>query len=250
MHRTDKIIPQEKDDLILEQRKLGIIGGVSWYSTARYYQRINEYVGASLGREHSARLVINSLEFSQLLQWQSKRDQIELVDGFVRAGKELAAAGCSAFAIASHTLSFLGEKVASETGLEHISLYSSVMRRLSGLNAKRIGLIGTLQTMTEERYAKMYKDHGYQIVVPDARYLKPVARVVYRELTRGEFKESSRKLFFECFDSLIEQQVDAIVLGCTEIGLLTQKESHRHIPLIDLIEVHADDCFTWICRKC
>ncbi len=226
---------------------LGIIGGVSWHSSIEYYRLLNENTAKRLGAKHSARLILNSLDFSNLLEWQKSKDQRDLLNGFIEAGQALRASGCQAFAIASHTLSCLGEQVEQETGLVHISLYDALFRRLRFLGARRVALLGTLQTMTEEKYQRIYSDAGFEVIVPVEPHLSNTARIVYREITRGIFNPKSRNAFIDCIDSLAQKNVDAVVLGCTEIGLLVRERMLDSLPLVDLIEPHVEDCVNWLC---
>lgn len=235
-------------------KTLGVIGGVSWHSSAEYYRQLNELVAVRKGQRHSARVVMSSIDFAELLAWQKDPTQECLKTAFLKEGERLKAAGCDAFIIASHTLTWLGEVIESELGLRHISLYASILDRLHKLAVKRVGLVGTRYTMSELRYREQYQHAGFTVVTPEEPHFKQTATIVYKELVNGIFRPESRTAFAECFEHLIEKEVGAIVLGCTEIGLLvrerewlpSQSRGGNPVPLVDLIETHVAACVDWM----
>jgi aspartate racemase len=238
-------------------RTLGIIGGVSWHSTAEYYKLINQRIAQILGQQQSARLVITSLNLADILSWQKEASTDRLVEAFLSEGQRLKAAGCNGFLIASHTLSWLGDLIESEIGLKHLCLYDALFRKLNSIKAQKIGLIGTRYTMKDARYREKYEDAGFTVLTPAEPHLTRVATIVYKELVRGIFRADSQSAFAECFEDLIAQNVDAIVLGCTEIGLLVTDRTWpaatspdiRSVPLTDLIETHVTQSTEWILRS-
>ncbi|MFZ9521268.1 MAG: aspartate/glutamate racemase family protein [Silvanigrellaceae bacterium] len=235
-------------------RTLGIIGGVSWHSTAQYYKLLNESVARSLGHRHSARIVLSSVDFADLLEWQKDKTNKALIDAFLKEGQRLKAAGCQSFIIASHTLTWLGDIVEAEIGIKHISLYDSIFNKLRLLGATRVGLTGTRYTMQDPVYRAQYERAGFKIAIPHQPHLTRTASIVYNELVQGIFLPESMNEFAKCFENLVSQGVDAIVLGCTEIGLLISSREWasktssgtRSIPMLDTIETHATNCVGWM----
>ncbi|MEN9826262.1 MAG: hypothetical protein RI953_2007 [Pseudomonadota bacterium] len=235
-------------------RTLGIIGGVSWHSTLQYYKLLNQSVARNVGKNHSARIILNSIDFADLLTWQRDKSNKLLIDAFVAEGRKLHAAGCEAFIIASHTLGWLGEIIELETGIKHISIYDALFRKLNSLNATRVGLTGTRYTMQDSLYRERYQKAGFEVVAPDQPHLTSTAAIVYTELVHGIFLPESKKVFGECFQNLIARNADAIVLGCTEIGLLISEREwpvissyeKKSVPVIDLIEAHVPECLSWM----
>lgn len=235
---------------------LGIIGGVSWYSTAEYYRRINQKITQVLGLPHSARLMIATVDFADLLLWQKDSSMHLLREAFLAEGCKLKSAGCEAFIIASHTLSWLGTIIESDIGIKHISLYDAVFQKLKSLDAQRVGLTGTRYTMKDYRFRELYEKAGFEVCIPREPHQQRTAHIVYKELVHGVFLQESKLAFGACFDDLEEQKVDAIVLGCTEIGLLVRESEWpaRHsqnksaVPLVDLIEAHVNAAVSWMLR--
>lgn len=235
-------------------RIVGLIGGVSWHSTAEYYRLLNQRVSSTCGPTHSARLFISSINFSDLLLWQKKENAQILVENFIAEGRKLKAAGCEGFLIASHTLTWLGDLIEFETGMKHLSLFEALIRRLKTMEIHKIGLTGTSYTMKDKRYRDKYQAAGFEVLIPREPHLTQVSTIVYRELVRGTFRHESRNAFQNCFADLIAQGAEAILLGCTEIGLLiTERQATAPdsalpstVPLIDLIETHVDECCEWI----
>ncbi|MBM3382701.1 MAG: amino acid racemase [Betaproteobacteria bacterium] len=243
-----------------DMRKLGIIGGVSWHSSIEYYRLLNQGVSQRLGSTHSAKLVLSSLDFSELLEWQKAEDSNALKQAFLAEGERLKSAGCEGLIVASHTLSWLGDYIQNEIGLEHVSLYDALFMRLRNLSAQSVGLVGTRYTMGDQRYREEYEKAGFIIKTPDEPHFTKIARAIYKELVHGEFKDETRVLFEHCFDHLAEKGADTIVLGCTEIGLLVKDRewrartlAHRNsIALVDLIETHVAASVDWMlkCEPC
>jgi aspartate racemase len=189
--------------------------------------------------------------------WQKNPDENVLMQAFLAEGVRLKAAGCDGFIIASHTLSWLGDHIQSQLGLNHVSLYEALFKRLRRLGAKRVGLTGTRYTMGDAIYRSRYTEAGFDLQVPDEPYFTGVASIVFKELVHGVFKDESRTLFYRCFDHVAEKGVDAIVLGCTEIGLLVRERtwpvrgstSIGQIALVDLIESHAAASVEWMLQN-
>lgn len=237
-------------------KTLGIIGGVSWHSSAEYYRQLNEQVAVRKGQRHSARVVMTSIDFADLLAWQKDVSQEQLKTAFLKEGERLKDAGCGAFIIASHTLTWLGELIEAELGLKHISLYAALFNRLHTLGVQRVGLLGTRYTMSDQRYRDQYQQAGFAVVTPEEPHLTRTATIVYKELVNGVFRSESKLVFEECFEHLSAKKVGAIVLGCTEIGLLvrerewspSQARGEYTVPLVDLIETHVAECVDWMIR--
>ncbi len=233
---------------------LGVIGGVSWHSSAEYYKQFNAAVAQQFGRRQSARLVLSSLNFSDLLEWQRDDSTQLLRNAFLAEGQRLKSAGCDAFVIASHTLSWLGQLIEEEFGLSHICLYKAVHEHLNALNARTIGLIGTRYTMAETSSIGRYEEAGFKIVTPSEPLRTQVAEIIYKELVQGVFRKESEGILLAAAQDLAARGTDAVVLGCTEIGLLLKKralhvcsaETVRRVPLVDLIEVHVGAGLIWM----
>jgi aspartate racemase len=233
---------------------LGVIGGVSWHSSSEYYRQLNMRVAQHFGRRQSARIVLSSLNFADLLDWQKDNSNQQLCAAFLLEGQRLKAAGCDAFLIASHTLNWLGQLIEAQVGLSHICLYKAVFEQMKKLNLQTVGLVGTRYTMSESGYVKNYEEAGFTVVTPTEPLRTQVADIVYKELVRGIFRKESEESMLLCFQDLVARGAEAVVLGCTEIGLLVKKRSlHvrsgvglQCIPLIDLIEVHVGACLSWM----
>ncbi|MEY3903235.1 MAG: hypothetical protein RL189_2541 [Pseudomonadota bacterium] len=229
---------------------LGIIGGVSWHSSAEYYRLLNLRIAEQLGVRHSARIVMSSLDIADLLDWQRDADESSLKSAFLAEGQRLKSAGCDAFVIASHTLSWLGDLIEAEHGLQHISLYDALFDRLRALGAQQIGLLGTKYTMSDPLYRQRYESAGFSLLIPDEPHFSATAKIVYKELISGVFRPESEEVFMRCIAHLAQRGADAVVLGCTEIGLLVRARQWRNpenanvktVALVDLIDAHVAEC--------
>lgn len=235
-------------------RRLGIIGGVSWHSSAAYYAGLNAGVEKATRGKDSASLVLSSMNLGDILRLQKNESSNAVIDLFLHEGRRLKASGCDAFLIASHTFSIFGSEVERELNFEHLSLFSSVEMHLAQLKVQKMGLIGSLHTMRDDAYVHGYEHAGLSVVRPQEPHLSQVAKVVFRELVRGVFRPESRGVVRSCLAHLAAREADAIVLGCTELGLLIPEREwtvssegvERKIPLIDLIDVHVEHAVRWL----
>lgn len=221
-------------------KTLGLIGGLSWESTAVYYRQLNEGVRARLGGLHSARLLIDSLDFGAVAALQHAGDWATLGRQLVASAQRLEAAGADAIVIASNTMHKPAPEVAAalHVPLLHIADPTAIAVRDAGIG--RVGLLGTRFTMEDAFYRDHLVDrHGLDVIVPDAAERADVHRIIYEELCAGVIAETSRNHFRAIVEELIDRGAGGIVLGCTEIALLL-KPADAAVPLFDSAALHVE----------
>jgi aspartate racemase len=220
-------------------RKVGLIGGMSWHSTVEYYRLINDVVSTELGGHHSARLVLESLDFDQVRALQLAEDW----DGAGRlradAGRRQCAAGADTVLICTNLMHKVAPAVedAIDVPLLHIGDAVAAQARDQGIDT--VGLLGTAWVMREAFYADRLARHGVRTVSPDEADRGLVDRVVFDELTQAVVCDASRAEYVRVIESLAAAGAQAVVLACTEIGLLVRPEDSP-IPLIDSAHAHAE----------
>jgi len=220
-------------------KTIGLLGGMSWESTAEYYRIINEETQRRLGGVHSARCVVYSLDFAELERAQHAGDWGAATRLVVEGARALERAGAQLLLICSNTMHKVADAVekAVQVPLLHIADATARAVRRKGLS--RVGLLGTRFTMEEDFYRRRLEDvHGIQVLIPNAAERELVHGVIYRELVVGRIRDESREQFLQIIRSLVDRGAEGVVLGCTEIGLLV-KQKDAPVPLFDTTEIHA-----------
>ncbi|EJE51821.1 aspartate racemase [Acidovorax sp. CF316] len=220
-------------------KTIGLIGGMSWESTAEYYRLMNQEVRTRLGPLRSAQLLIHSVDFGPIAQAQHEGrwdDAGELLAGSAR---RLHAAGADAIVLCTNTMHKLAGTIAAATPLPFLHIAAPVGEAARQCGLRRLGLLATAFTMEQPFLKdKLAQDHGLQVVTPDAPTRAEVHRVIYEELCQGIVRDASRGFYQRAIAQLQAQGCDAIVLGCTEISLLVQ-QAHSPLPLLDTTALHA-----------
>jgi aspartate racemase len=220
-------------------KTIGLIGGMTWHSTAEYYRLINEGVRARLGASHSARCALYSLEFEEVERLQEAGDWRRLTELMVDAGRRVERAGADFIVICANTMHKTADAITAAVGIPllHIADAAAVPVKARGL--KTVGLLGTRYTMEQDFYRKRLEEkHGLRILVPLEPDLTTVHDIIYKELGRGVVRDESRRAYLDIIGRLAGEGAQGVILGCTEIPLLV-KQSDCGLPLFDTTALHA-----------
>ncbi len=218
---------------------LGLIGGMSWESSAQYYRLINEGVRAARGPTASARVLLWSFDFAEIEALQHAGDWPALTALMIDAARRLAGAGAEQLLICTNTMHLMADEVEAAAGIPllHIADPAGAAIRAAGLH--KVGLLGTAFTMEQGFYKdRLAQRHGLEVLVPDAADRALVHQVIYDELVAGTVTEASRAAYREVIARLVAGGAQGIVLGCTEIMLLIGAEDSA-VPLFDTTALHA-----------
>lgn len=226
-------------------RKLGIIGGTSWNSTALYYDHINREVARRLGGLSSARLVLESLDLAPYAALQHAGDFAAAQDIIVAAGLNLKAAGAEAILIASNTTNRYGPAVEVATGLPLIGIAEPTIARMKADGRRSIALLGTRFVMTEEFGREPYEAAGLDIAPIPHDWVATVDRIIFGELARGEVRRDSQRALKTLLTELARRKTDAVVLACTELVLAIDPRANV-LPVYDTTEIHARAAADWM----
>ena len=221
-------------------KTLGLIGGMSWESTASYYAWINRYVAERLGGLHSAQLLLYSVDFAPLEAMQAEGRWAEAGQVLADAGRRLEAAGAELLVLCTNTMHVVAHAMESAVSIPllHIADPTAVAIREAGLS--RVGLLGTRYTMEADFYrGRLQGVHGLEVLVPDAGDRRLVHRVIYEELCLGRIEAGSRAAYQRVVNGLAERGAQGVILGCTEIGLLLSGPD-ASVPLFDTARLHAE----------
>lgn len=231
-----------------ESRKLGIIGGLSWVSTRHYYERINTMVSEICGKQHSANLLISSLDFQPVIDAQVKNNWGIIADRLSKEASNLQKSGASGFLIASNTIHLVLEKIKESTFIPALSIFDAISGEAKSKGISSLGLLGTKYTMTHEFFVDEYAKRGIKIVVPDKLDRNIVNEIIFRELIHGNCRTESAEKITVCANKLMGQGAGGILLGCTELSLLTRKWPSE-IPFLDSTELHCRFAVEWLLTK-
>jgi aspartate racemase len=226
-------------------RKLGIIGGATWSSTALYYEHINRGVAQRLGGLHSARLVIESLDFEDYAAFHRANDLAGGNALIVASAKRLKDAGAEALVLASNTMHRAHAEVTAATGLPLIDIRQVTAERLVADRRSRIALLGTRFTMTEPFAREPYEERGIVVHELTSEWRAEVDRIIYEELATGRVVRDSQRKLKTLITELAKQKVQAIVLGCTELVLAVDTKANV-LPVYDTTAIHARAAVEWM----
>ena len=216
----------------------GLLGGRSWESTIPYYQIINEEVRDRLGGLHSAKIILYSVEFDEIEQCQSSGDWEKSGDILSKAAQGLEAAGADFLLICTNTMHKVAPQIVSAVHIPIVHIADAAADELEKNGIRRVGLLGTKYTMTQDFYKQVLMGRGIDVVIPDEADIDVVNDVIFHELCVGEIKEESRREFQRIIDSLKEKGAEGVILGCTEIGLLIHQPDSS-LPVFDTTVIHA-----------
>lgn len=233
-------------------RTLGILGGMSWESTLVYYRLLNQGIARRLGRLHSAELRLASVDFDGIAAQQRVGDWAGAAAVLGRTAHQLQEAGAQGLLIASNTMHKVAPTIVEACDLPLLHIGDATGRALRAAGHTRVGLLGTRFTMEARFLADhLATQHGVTTVTPSPAERDEVHRVIYEELCRGATPSASRDRFVQIMNGLAEQGCEAIILGCTEISLLTPPDHPPEpdgwpLPLFDTTALHAHEAVQWM----
>jgi aspartate racemase len=220
-------------------KTIGLIGGMSWESSAEYYRIINEAVKERLGRLHSARIVMYSVDFEEVEQLQHQGRWDKATDIMIDAAKRVERAGADFVLICTNTMHKMAGDVARNINIPLLHIADATANKITSLGLKKVGLLGTKFTMEQDFYKGRLKEKfGLSVVIPNESEREIVHNVIYRELCLGEIKDSSRQQLKTIISGLGNRGARGVILGCTELPLLINQEDCS-IPLFDTTVIHA-----------
>ena len=226
-------------------RKLGIVGGTSWSSTALYYEYINRGVAKRLGELHSARLAIESLDLAPIAEMELSGDWDGVAAALIDAAKKLKVSGAEGVLLASNTSHKVYDQVAAAVRLPMLHIAEPIADRLVADGRTRIALLGTRFTMTEGHIRDRIEARGIKLAPIEAGWVKEVDRIIFEELAAGRVVRDSQRKLKTLITELAKQKVQAVVLACTELVLAVDTRANV-IPVYDTTAIHARAAVDWM----
>jgi aspartate racemase len=220
-------------------KTIGLIGGMSWESSIEYYRIVNETVKEKLGGLHSARCVMYSVDFAEieLLQrqarWQAAAQQL------IAAAQSVERAGADFVVLCTNTMHKSAADIQANITIPLLHIADATAQKISAVGMRKVGLLGTRFTMEEDFYTgRLRRQHGLEVIIPEAEEREVIHRVIYDELVLGEIRPESKAHYLRIIGRLIQSGAEGIILGCTEIGLLIHDDDSQ-VPLFDTARIHA-----------
>jgi aspartate racemase len=228
-------------------RRLGLLGGMSWESTATYYRLLNQGVAARLGGLHSAALVMHSVDFAPVAAAQAAGRWDELAEQLSDSARGLRLAGAGALVLATNTMHRLADRIEAGSGLPLIHIADATGAAVRGAGLSRVALLGTRYTMEDGAIVadRLRQRFGLRVDTPCEADRDTVHRVIYDELCRGRIEPASRRAYVDVIERLAEDGAEGVILGCTEIGLLIDAGCCP-LPVFDSTSLHAAAALDWM----
>jgi aspartate racemase len=221
-------------------KTIGLIGGMSWESSAEYYRILNRAVRDRLGGNHSAKILLWSFDFAEIERLQHDGDWPALTRLMIDAAIRLEAAGADLLLICTNTMHLMADEVTAAVNIPLLHIADPAGETVRSAGLRKIGLLGTAFTMERDFYkGRLAERFGLDVLVPEAEDRAIVHRIIYEELVAGVINPASREAYRGVIARLVTRGAEAIVLGCTEIMLLVDAEDSI-VPLFDTTALHAE----------
>jgi aspartate racemase len=220
-------------------KTIGLIGGLSWESTSVYYSYINRYVQRELGGIHSAKCLIYSFDFEEIASLQRIGDWETATKKMLQAAKCLENGGAELIVICTNTMHLMADSIKKACNIPLVHIVDCVVNEIKKQNISKVGLLGTKFTMEQSFYKELLNQHDIDVLIPNQKERQVIHDVIFGELCRGDFQKSSKQVYIDIVNKLVEKGAEGIILGCTEIPLLIN-QNDTSIPLFDTTIIHAN----------
>jgi aspartate racemase len=226
-------------------KTIGLIGGMSWESSAEYYRLINTLVKERLGGFHSASCVMLSVDFAEIEELQRENRWAESAQLLSAAAQNLERAGAEVVLLCTNTMHKIADDIQAGIHVPFLHIADATAEQIKAQGLSTVGLLGTRFTMEENFYVgRLSQRFGLRVLIPEAAEREMIHRVIYDELVLGEIKTESKAQYLAAIEHLIDRGAQGIILGCTEIGLLIQAGDCR-APIFDTTRLHAQAAVAW-----
>ncbi|MBW1892661.1 MAG: aspartate/glutamate racemase family protein [Deltaproteobacteria bacterium] len=221
-------------------KTIGLLGGMSWESTVGYYRAINEGVKKSLGGLHSAKIILHSVDFDPIEKLQQKGDWEGTTKILSEAALSIQAAGADFLLICTNTMHKVAPEIEKAIEIPLLHIADATAEHLTNNSISKVGLLGTAFTMEHDFYkGRLIEKYGLEVLVPNDRDRNIIHNVIYQELCLGQRIESSKAEYLRIIEHLSDQGAEAVILGCTEIGMLVSQADTK-VELCDTTTIHAE----------
>lgn len=221
-------------------KTIGLIGGMSWESSAEYYRLINELVKQKLGGLHSAKCLMHSVDFAEIETLQHEARWDEAGSLLAEAAKNLQGGGADFIVLCTNTMHKVADAIQASVSIPFLHIADATAQKIQAAGIRKIGLLGTRFTMEQSFYkGRLEQKYGLDARVPNAQDRAVIHRIIYEELVLGKIEPRSKQQYASIIQQLAADGAQGVILGCTEIGLLIHQEDSR-VPLFDTTRIHAE----------
>ncbi|MGO4348355.1 aspartate/glutamate racemase family protein [Paenibacillus sp. MCAF9] len=230
-------------------KTMGLIGGMSWESSVLYYQTINQKVKEKLGKLHSAKSIMYSVDFEQIKTLQEQGNWDEATEIMIDCAQKLELAGAEFIIICTNTMHKMAKEVEDAVSIPLLHIADATANEIIKDGIKKVALLGTAFTMEQPFYkGRLSEKFGIDVIIPNESERKMIHDIIYEELCLGIINEQSRESYVKIINRLSEQGAEAIILGCTEITLLISQDICS-VPLYDTARIHAECAVDFALQK-
>lgn len=229
-------------------KTIGLIGGLSWESTTDYYRYINTLVKEKMGGLHSAKCLLYSFDFEEIVALQKAGHWEKATELMINAAKTLEAGGADVVLICTNTMHKMAKEVQASLSIPLLHIAEVTGNKAKEAGLKKVGLLGTMFTMEHAFYKETLLDQGIETIVPEKEDRESVHHIIFDELCKGIILPESKKTYIRIIEKLIDQGAEGVILGCTEIPLLIKQEDSS-IPLFDTTFLHAKAAVSFALTK-
>jgi aspartate racemase len=219
-------------------KTLGIIGGMSPESTATYYIEINRLVNQARGSNFSAPILLDSINFEEIVQCQKSGDWQQAGKILVKSAKRLQAMGVDGILLATNTMHKNAPDIQAAISIPFLHILDGTAKAILAKGLRKIGGLGTAFTMQDPFYRDGLAERGIEAIMPEFDDQAEIHRIIFDELCTGKFLPESKAFYLNVINRLAEQGAEGVILGCTEIGLLVQQADHK-LPFFDTAQLHS-----------
>lgn len=219
-------------------KTIGLIGGMSWESTVTYYQIINDTIKEKLGGLHSAKIIMYSVDFSEIEECQAKGDWDKSAEILGKAAEILENGGADFIVICTNTMHKVAPQIQKRIKIPILHIADATAEALIKVGIKKVALLGTKYTMTQDFYKERLISNGLSVIIPNDKDVERVNNIIYNELCLGIVSNDSRQVYSSIIEQLKSNGAEGVILGCTEIGLLIQQKDSV-LPVFDTTKIHA-----------
>lgn len=220
-------------------KTLGLIGGISWVSTADYYKYINEGINEHLGWIYFSRCIIHSFSYGEIKNIADTGDFAGIKDQFIAACQNMRTGGAEAIVICANTMHMFADEIEQATGLPVIHIAAATAKAINAQGLTKVGLLGTKPTMQMDFYKQKLAAQDIEALIPQQEDMDFIHNTIFEELGKGIFTEETKRRYLSIMDKLVAMGAQGIILGCTEIPMLV-KQADVPVPVFDTTKIHAD----------
>lgn len=220
-------------------KTIGIIGGLTWHSTADYYRLINQQINAKLGGAEAGKIILYSVNFGEIKRLTEKNDWTGIANNIKEIAQKLEASGADCILIGANTMHKIADEVQSAISIPLIHIAEETAKVIVAKEFKKVALIGTKYTMQLDFYTDKLAAKGISTIIPEQDDITYINNAIYTEMDQGVFLPETKKRFIQIIDKLQHAGAEAVILGCTEIPILIKQED-VDVPVLDTTAIHVD----------